>query len=291
MDSYWRSSRTFSMPLASPPVIAYLGEGTFGANFSDRILRYTMGDVWCAHFYTYEGELIVNGEAFPIRPRYVSVTPPLAKQEWRLKGISTHRAVIFSLPVAGDRFGEEVLVPAMSDLGDGFETAYADIQEATSFFKLHRRRAEARVWDVLWRLIKPEAFPVAGTRHDERILQLCKIVEKRLSCLPAITALAEEVGLGVNQVERLFRRDIGMTVVRYIRRRRAERARDLLLKTSMPIKLVACEVGISDLQRFYKTIHLEFGITPGEIRRKGMPSDIVRVDFHVNAPLSKPARS
>jgi transcriptional regulator GlxA family with amidase domain len=44
------------------------------------------------------------------------------------------------------------------------------------------------------------------------------------------------------------------------------KARDLLLHTDMPIKRVAKEVGLVDIQHLYKIFHSELGQTPGAVR-------------------------
>lgn len=279
MKKLWRSDRTFDMPLRSPPILALLGEGTYGVDATQRTLRYEMGDVWCAHFYTYEGELVINGEEFPIRPNYVSVTPPLARLEWRLRGKSEHRAAIFSLPKAEEDTVVPEVAPAMRDLGGEFERVYAELGEGIGFLSLQRRRAEARVWDILWRLVEDEglAAGIHGEAEavDSRVLKTIKLIERRMGMRLSVPSLAAEVGLGVNQLERVFRKRLNTSIIGYIRRRRAERARELLLNTSMPIKLVAAEVGVPDLQSFYKTMRLEFGVAPGAIR-KGVPASITR---------------
>jgi transcriptional regulator GlxA family with amidase domain len=55
-------------------------------------------------------------------------------------------------------------------------------------------------------------------------------------------------------------------VVGYIRRLRTERARHLLVNSTLPVKAVAVQVGLPDLQQFNKVIRRELGRSPREVR-------------------------
>jgi transcriptional regulator GlxA family with amidase domain len=66
---------------------------------------------------------------------------------------------------------------------------------------------------------------------------------------------------------RLFRQDTGHTVVGYVRRRRMERARHLLIASTLAIPAVAATVGIPDLQAFNKTCRKELGASPRAVRQ------------------------
>jgi len=54
-----------------------------------------------------------------------------------------------------------------------------------------------------------------------------------------------------------------------VRKCRLERAVHLLLYSDMPVKQVACDVGIPDLQLFNKTIRRTFGLAPRVLRARG----------------------
>ncbi len=271
----WRSIRVFEACLDDPPRLSFLGEGTHGVTPKDRTLRYMMTDVWCVHFYTYEGELVVNGESFPIRPGYVSVTPPKARLEWRLHGPSFHRCAIFSLTSRPNHACPELL-PAMRDLGGEYPRFHDEIGEAIGCFAVNRRQAEARMWDILWRLVEPDRMTVGkGEQMDQRVVKAVRLIERSLTDLVKIPELARSVELSVNQLERLFKRDVGTTLVGYVRRRRVDRARELLLSGSMPIKAVARESGFPDVIRLHKAVRSELGVTPGQIRH-GVPPPITR---------------
>jgi transcriptional regulator GlxA family with amidase domain len=71
----------------------------------------------------------------------------------------------------------------------------------------------------------------------------------------------------MRQIERLFERDMGMSPKRYYRKLRLERARDLLVHSSMPIVDVAIATGFISASHFAKTFKTLFGFTPSDARR------------------------
>jgi len=69
-----------------------------------------------------------------------------------------------------------------------------------------------------------------------------------------------------NHLTRLFHTTYGVTISAYIRQRRAERARHLLLHSTLPIKAIAAQVGIADLHLFNKTIRRVLHDSPRRVR-------------------------
>ena len=55
----------------------------------------------------------------------------------------------------------------------------------------------------------------------------------------------------------------------YLRRCRLDRALYLLTQSDVPIKEIACEIGIPDLHAFNKAIRRGFGLAPRELRARG----------------------
>jgi transcriptional regulator GlxA family with amidase domain len=120
------------------------------------------------------------------------------------------------------------------------------------------------VWDLLWSL----ASPLKGGIHP-LVERARSLIELRLGQPIVVAALAQELGCSHNHLTRLFRSELRASVAGWIRSRRAQRARHLLLNTSMPIGEIAAEVGIPDPHHFNKVIRRELGRAPREIREGG----------------------
>ncbi len=92
-------------------------------------------------------------------------------------------------------------------------------------------------------------------------------IDLRLGEDISVSSLAREVGLSHNHLTRLFRQSTGDTVVAYVRRQRAERAKHLLRHTTLPLKAIATQVNSSDLQSFSALMKKETGQPPRYWRR------------------------
>ncbi len=208
----------------------------------------------------------VHDQAFPIRPGHVSITPPFVTLEHHFQGSSMHRVGHFALPVAA---GSGIPIPAMQDVGEAFTAMEASFVEAIGWFSTQPRRAEARVWDILWRLTAPAA-PDGGkpTLHPavEKTLQS---IELRLGETLGVSALADDVDLSHSHLTRLFHQAIGTSIISYIVERRVQRAQHLLVYSTQPIKTIAAQVGVPDLHQFNKTLRRALGQSPSSIRAGG----------------------
>lgn len=245
--------------LEQPPRLVHTGVHTHRGGTA---AAYCFPEFWCLHFYRYRATVAMGGRPLPIRPNHVGFTPPGVEAAYAWPSRAVHACVHF-VAVPGDASG--VWLPLMQDLGDDFEPLYRQFEEAVTCWSTQPRRAEARVWDVLWQLA--ERTPVAAGRAlHPAVRQAVRLIELGLGEELRVATLAEEVGMSHNQLTRLFGESFGTTVVGFIRQRRVERARHLLEHSELPIKAIAAEVGLPDLHHFNKTVRRELGRAPREVR-------------------------
>ncbi len=77
------------------------------------------------------------------------------------------------------------------------------------------------------------------------------------------------VGISARQLDNLVRTGVGEAMLRYTRRRRVERAQQLLTQTSEPIRRMAADVCLGDLHVFNKTFRRALGASPRQVRERG----------------------
>ena len=82
-----------------------------------------------------------------------------------------------------------------------------------------------------------------------------------------LAQLASLSGVGVRQLDRLFRERFGTGPIARYRTLRLEKARALLERTAMPIADVARETGFPNAAHFARRYRAEFGCTPSMTRR------------------------
>ena len=103
---------------------------------------------------------------------------------------------------------------------------------------------------------------------DSRIRAAQFYLMEHLSDDISIEGLAEVAWLSPTQFKKLFRQQLGMTVMQYLRQQRMDRAKALLVHTDYPVQLVAEQVGYLDLSAFSRRFNQHFGLKPSEVSRR-----------------------
>lgn len=113
-----------------------------------------------------------------------------------------------------------------------------------------------------------------------KILHAISLMEQNIETPLSCSELAEEIGLGVRQFQRLFQATLGVSPIGYYIDLRLAAARDLVLKTSMPITKISFASGFVGPANFTKRYRDRFGVSPQEDRKPNRstapPSRIAR---------------
>ena len=81
------------------------------------------------------------------------------------------------------------------------------------------------------------------------------------------TTLADMVYLSADHLARIFKKETGETLVKYITDKRINAAKELLSDTKTPIAQVASEVGYDNYSYFTKIFKEKTGFSPGDYRK------------------------
>jgi len=82
------------------------------------------------------------------------------------------------------------------------------------------------------------------------------------------TKLAEMVFLSPDHLARMFKRDTGETLVKYITDKRMAAAKEMLSQSNTPIYQVALQVGYDNYSYFTKAFKQKVGLSPGDYRKQ-----------------------
>jgi len=100
-----------------------------------------------------------------------------------------------------------------------------------------------------------------------QMLNAVQIIENRLEDLPNIGQISRDVGLNPNKLQQGFKEIYGKTVNMYIREKRMEAARILLLKTDHILSSITSMVGFKSQSYLTKMFRRYYGVTPSEFRQ------------------------
>jgi AraC family transcriptional regulator len=85
---------------------------------------------------------------------------------------------------------------------------------------------------------------------------------------PTLGALADAAGYSKAHFVRLFRRSTGSSPHQYVLQRRLDKARELIVTTTLPLAQVASEAGFSSQSHLNGAFVRCYGRTPGDARRE-----------------------
>jgi AraC-like DNA-binding protein len=250
------------LTLDLPPQVVNAGVGVHGSAGPHEVFR--LPRLWQLHLYGYAGVLEFGGTRHPIRPGHISLVPPGTEVHFHYDAPRCeHLYAHFRLPGGGERRR----VPAMQDAGAEAAVLSGLLRQTVAAGTQSPARASAELWTVLWRAtaLADAAEHRPGVRHPALRTAMAHI-EEHLAGPLTIPDIARAAGVSPTHLTRLFRDGTGHTVVAHIRRRRMERARHLLIASTLAIPAIAATVGIPDLQAFNKTCRRELGASPRSVR-------------------------
>lgn len=105
-------------------------------------------------------------------------------------------------------------------------------------------------------------------KQEERaITGITRYLQEHLSEEMSLSVLAEEFHLNAQYISQLFKSEIGVGFLAYLTNIRMEKAKKLLLSTSLSVAEVAEQSGYGDYRVFTKVFKKAEGITPSQFRR------------------------
>lgn len=102
---------------------------------------------------------------------------------------------------------------------------------------------------------------------DYRIEEILTEIENNLSQPPKIKNLSASKGLSVSRFQHLFKQEVEMSFVNYVRERRLQKTRELLETTHLRIQEICVKVGASNETHFLRDFKQKFGLTPTQYRK------------------------
>lgn len=115
-----------------------------------------------------------------------------------------------------------------------------------------------------------------------------------LSADLSLKSLAAQLNVNASYLSTLFKKEMGIPLAEYVNRCRIDHARRLLLTTDLPIKVVALQCGIPDMQYFSRMFKRHTGVTPKSYQNTAAyeTRQMLQKSSRLNAPpKSKPSES
>ncbi len=106
-------------------------------------------------------------------------------------------------------------------------------------------------------------------KREERVISsITRYMQEHLSEEISLSVLAEEFHLNPQYISQLFKNEIGVGFLAYLTNIRIEKAKKLLLSTSLSVTEISESTGYGDYRVFTKVFKKTEGITPSQFRRE-----------------------
>lgn len=135
---------------------------------------------------------------------------------------------------------------------------------------VRRLYAQARVLDYLGELINflcTEDRKPIERRHGGKLRELKEYLLSLEGRLPTLNQLADEFGLSAKQLNAEFKAEFGQSIFAFVTTSRLEQAREMLLESSLPMKVIAARLGYSHVNHFITAFGRRYGYPPGGLRK------------------------
>jgi AraC-like DNA-binding protein len=101
---------------------------------------------------------------------------------------------------------------------------------------------------------------------DKRVEKIIAMMREDVRGELSLSEFAQSVNLSVWRLCHIFKSDVGMPPIRYLRLLRMERAKDLLESSFLSVKEIAFQVGLNDESHFVRDFKSTYGFSPALYR-------------------------
>jgi AraC family transcriptional regulator of arabinose operon len=230
-------------------------------------------EFWLAHFILEgHGMFEIGGQKYDAPAGTLLFFPPGRRAFYYRKTNDPWSYVWFELGGARPE-------AALAHLGIDFEHLHLVIPQREQFeLKLreiaHRLKhgtsspfaTHAAAWEIL-DMIDAQLF-TRETPEIPLVQNASQLIEDLLHPIPNVTELAERLGVDRTTLFRVFQDHHGTSPSEYIDLSRFERARELLLHTTMSMNEITRQCGLTSQQYFSAWFHRKSGQSPRDYRKK-----------------------
>lgn len=123
---------------------------------------------------------------------------------------------------------------------------------------------------------------------DKRVEKIIQMMREDVRGELSLGEFAQSVNLSVWRLCHIFKSDVGMPPIRYLRLLRMERAKNLLESSFLSVKEIAYQVGLNDESHFVRDFKSTYGYSPALYRSnfKNKPEVEAHSGSNVHGPTN-----
>lgn len=132
------------------------------------------------------------------------------------------------------------------------------------------RRDQQQQVERMTKIVDPRLFQAAGAergQYVEAVRNAIRYMEEHLEEPFTLQEVADHLHMNASYFSVLFKEQTGLTFSEFATRRRIQRAKELLVNTSMSINEISESVGYQTAKYFVKVFRTQESMTPGQYRQ------------------------
>ncbi len=213
------------------------------------------------------GTVIFDKQEINLTPDRLLLIPPHTTFSTLLKHSFHHFYIHFAAGGIFERVRRtHILLPSKPYL----ETLKMPIENDT----FRTLQLYALIYEALLRLPRECFAGESEPDMDPRIRQALALMENLTPDTSGNTEICRKTGMSLSNFHRLFKQEIGISPKHYTRNLRLEKARYLLLFSTLKISEIADHLGFADRYHFSKTFKACFNITPAAFRKQNLENNL-----------------
>lgn len=173
-------------------------------------------------------------------------------------------------PVLKNSGIEVVIFRNTTEAGRAFLKKFAELTrlQEHEHVEFETRSILSEMWLLLLSEIRDNNSTehIKGIQSQDRIRYMLSFINQHYRDRISLKELAESASVSEREASRCFVKNVGKTPFDYLAEYRADRSRELLSGTDMPITDVALETGFSDSSYYGKIFRKYFNMTPKQYR-------------------------
>jgi LacI family transcriptional regulator len=158
--------------------------------------------------------------------------------------------------------------PPMTSVAINFERAGYQAAEALNRLMLKSKKKPDHNISALATHVVVRRSTGIVAMDDEHLGKAMACIRDRAGTPLSVSEVAKAAGISRRTLERSFRQQMGVSILKEIRRQRTDRIARLLLETNLPVARIADSLGFSDVQHFARYFRSGKQMSPMAFRKR-----------------------
>ncbi|MBL8995083.1 MAG: helix-turn-helix transcriptional regulator [Spirochaetia bacterium] len=210
------------------------------------------------------GWIELGGKRLATSPGDLMVLPPNIDH----RAHNERKALHLCLGISGEgseSFSMQILRPG-AEIESGFDRLRREISEVRDF---QEEIVKAQVNELSYRILRKIQNPETPDPKKNRVEKIKTLLDRRFPEPIRIGGLNDNALVSSDALRHAFRKEFGLSPLRYLIQKRIEEAKRLLAASSDPIREVARQTGFEDEFYFSRVFKKETGLSPRAFRKNG----------------------